>query len=172
MASTAARLQMASGRRGDEPAAGAPRRVSQPETRLAGCACSNRVVFGQPLPDLTIHETATAYRILVPLKGVDLRHVYVFATPRAILVEIRIKTALVHAGTVHKEIQEQRLLRELRLGAVLKEGTTAVRAVGTDLEITCIKAVNAEEKAWSEMVRWDTRASLGCVKSPGIAFQN
>ena len=58
------------------------------------------------------------------------------------------------------EVQHQRIVRELKLEAYLKKNSIGVRMMGDDLEITCMKAPNADDHAWSELVCFDTRASL------------
>jgi hypothetical protein len=100
--------------------------------------------------------------ILLPLCGADLQQVYVIATPRSIVAEIRTKNKVNHPG-IALETQEQRIIREVRLQFDIKKRSTVTRVIGDALEITCTKADHADERPWSDLVRFDTRASLGSV---------
>lgn len=134
--------------------------------RLAsGCATveSPPTLFGDSLPPVRLTETEHELRIKLPLGGLDLRHVYVFASPRCIVVESRSKTSIAHAAVCATEVQDERIIRELKLHINIKEGSTRVRILGDELEITCTKAQAADDCHWSESLRLDTRASLGCV---------
>jgi HSP20 family molecular chaperone IbpA len=99
----------------------------------------------------------------VPLCGADLRQVYVLAGPHSIVVEIRTRKAIDHAHAVITEVQDERITREFRLNAEIKEGATALRRIGDELEITCMKADGPEDRIWSELVRFNTRASVGSI---------
>jgi HSP20 family molecular chaperone IbpA len=115
------------------------------------------------LPPATITETEDTLRILIPLYGVDLRHVYVIATARSIIVEIRMKNRIDHEGVAMTEVQEQRMIRELKFLTNIEERTTGVRVVRGELEITCTKADSGDDRGWSDLMHFDTRASLGCI---------
>src|SRR5579863_7053312 len=97
-------------------------------------------IICDPLPPATVTRSEETLQIVLPLCGVDLSHVYVIATSRAVVIELRTKRSLDHAGLGVTEIQEERIIRELKLPLEIKEGCTTVRTLGDDLEITCVKA--------------------------------
>lgn len=113
------------------------------------------------LPAVTVSEGATMITVTVPLDDVDMRQVFVFATPRSILVEVLRKCLLNHCGPIASEVQRNRITRELKFRCGLAKGTTAARLAGGCLEITSIKAVITGDEAWSEFIQMDTRSSLG-----------
>src|ERR1700719_1799428 len=47
---------------------------------------------------IQVTEEHDEYRILVPMGGISLRHVYVLATPRSLLIEIQVRKTLQHRG--------------------------------------------------------------------------
>ena len=121
------------------------------------------IASGDVLPPATITETADALRILIPLTGVDLQHVHVVASARSIVIEFRVKNRIDHAGVAVTEVQQKRIIRELKFDANLKRRCTSMRMRGDDLEITSMKADRNDDFVGSDLVRFDTRASLGCV---------
>ena len=134
--------------------------------RLPGIVCEglgDDIIVGRSLPVMNVTETGEGFTITVPLHRIDARNVYVFATPRSIAVEIRIRDVVSHAQVIHREIQHQRITRELVLREAIEEGSTSLRLHGDDLQITCRKASGLDDKTWSELVRLDTRCSLGSV---------
>lgn len=120
-------------------------------------------MVGRPLSPIEVTDTASGFRIVVPLNGIDARHFYVFALPHSVLIEMRMRTATVHCGADCEETQNQRVTRELRLTNAIKEGGTTVRLLGSNLEITCSKAPRLDDKAWSELIQLQTHCSLGGV---------
>lgn len=126
---------------------------------MEGAECE-RPVLGDLLPPANIASTGGMLRILIPLCGVDIRHVYVMAPSRAIIVEIRTKNNLDYAGVGISELQDERITRELKLQTEIKEGSTTVRKVADNLEITCSMSDAADDRAWSELIRVDTPASI------------
>ncbi len=115
------------------------------------------------LPEIAVNETDSVLNLSIPLRGVDARTVYVIASARSITVEVRIINAICRTGFIHKELQQQRITRELRFRENIVKGSTIVRYFGGDLEIRCVKGHCEDESAWSELVTLDTRSSLGSV---------
>lgn len=126
---------------------------------------SQPLVFLTQLPPVKPNEDGGEYKILVPTRGIDLRHIYLVATPVSLLIEVRIRNSIKHdeADPVFAEIEYQRISRELRFRHPIEERGTIVQVRGAALQITCRKAATSEEKSWSEMLHFDTRASLGPV---------
>ena len=118
-----------------------------------------------PLPAISVADSIRTFRVVVPLDGIDARQVFVFATPFSIVVEIRIKRVLEHPGPINSEIQRYRITRELRCREGIAKGSTAVRLLGSNLEITGIKASSPDDEDWSEFIQVDTRCSLGACQS-------
>jgi len=119
--------------------------------------------FSNVLPPVEITETAEHLRILIPLDGIDARHVYVFATARSISIEVRMKHSIIRPGGIYEEVQYQRLTRELKLHQAIRQGLNNLRVMCDNLEITCRKAFTSDDTTWSELLQMDTRGSLGCV---------
>lgn len=130
--------------------------------RNSGDRRNDTTTFGQPLPLIYIAETAAGLRILVPLKGIHPRQVYVFATPHSILVEMRARNTVHHARAI-QEIQHRSITRELKFNDLIREGSTSIRLLGDDLEITCTTTRAEEEKNWSELVQLDMRGARGSM---------
>jgi HSP20 family molecular chaperone IbpA len=99
------------------------------------------------------------------MSGIDLRHVYVLAAPQSLLIEIRVRKTVQHQedDPVDAEIEDRRVSRELKLRHRIERRRTVVDTVGDLLRITSVKASEAEENMWSDLVHLDTRASLGSV---------
>ena len=121
------------------------------------------LISPQSLAPITITETASQFKILLPLDGIDARKLYIFATQQSILIEVRINRTVRHQRANCQEVQHQRLTREIRLHKPIEEGATTVSWIGNNLEITCVKATDLADRAWSEFVHLDTRASLGGI---------
>ncbi len=119
------------------------------------------------IPQLRVIEDRDQYTILVPLKGIDLRQVFILAAPRSLLIEVRVREILQDQGNdlIEAEVENQRISRELTLRHPIRRGRTAVDTVGGLLRITSLKAPEATEDHWSDLVHFDTRASLGPVYS-------
>lgn len=113
------------------------------------------------LPAKIVNED-TAYKLVVPISGIDPRHVYVLAAPHSVLVEIRTKCVIPHEvdGAAVNENTQQRISREFTLPDEIEAGTAAVRISGDSLEITAAKSPS-EHEPWSELIHFDTRGSLG-----------
>jgi len=126
---------------------------------------SQPLVFVTRLPPVKPVENGGEYKILVPTNGIDLRHFYVMATPDSLLIEVRIRNSFKHDGAepVFSEVQTQRISRELRFRHPIQERGTIVQVRGGALQITCRKAATCEQKPWSEILHFDSRASLGSV---------
>ena len=126
---------------------------------------SQPLVFSTQLPPVKPVENGGEYKILVPTNGIDLRHFYVMATPDSLLIEVRIRNSFKHDGAepVFSEVQTQRISRELRFRHPIEERGTIVQVRGGALQITCRKAATSEQKSWSEILHFDSRASLGSV---------
>jgi HSP20 family molecular chaperone IbpA len=117
------------------------------------------------VPSIQVTEDREKYRILVPMSGIDLRHVYVLAAPQSLLIEIRVRKTVQHQedDPVDAEVEDRRVSRELKLRHPIERRRTVVDTVGDLLRITSVKASEAEENMWSDLVHFDTRASLGSV---------
>jgi HSP20 family molecular chaperone IbpA len=126
---------------------------------------SHPLVFLTQLPPVEPVENGGEYKILVPTNGIDLRHFYVVATPDSLLIEVRIRNSFKHdePDPVLAEIHNQRISRELRFRHPIEERGTIVQVRGGELQITCRKAATSDDKSWSEILHFDTRASLGSV---------
>ena len=98
------------------------------------------------------------------MTGVDPRQVFVAATPDTLLIEIRDRETVNHEGNgpVFSEIQDRRASRELRFRHPIEKGIS-LRVNRNQLLITCRQASTGKEQSWSELLRLDTRASLGGV---------
>lgn len=112
---------------------------------------------------IQVTESERDYRISVPAGDVDLRRIWVFATPRSIRIETRSRAEVTHRETACKEVDEHRLIRELNLPQFIREGCTKVTPCGNLLEITCLKEPNGDDRNWVEMLPFDTRASFGRI---------
>jgi HSP20 family molecular chaperone IbpA len=117
------------------------------------------------VPSIQVTEDRDTYRILVPMSGIDLRHVYVLAAPQSLLIEIRVRKTVQHEqdDPVDAEVEDRRVSRELKLRHPIERRRTVVDTVGDLLRITSVKASAAEENMWSDLVHFDTRASLGSL---------
>ena len=105
------------------------------------------------------------YRIVVPLSGIDPRNIYVFANPRSLVVEIRLKSEIHHEsgkGPV-AETSERRISREFALPTEIEERATIVRVCGECLQIIAREALGEHSTSWSELIQFDTRRSVGSV---------
>ena len=118
------------------------------------------------LPGIAASESATMIRLLVPLEGVDVRHVYLIATPRSIELEVLTKSICKGSGPVRTETQRHRITRELTLRDAITKGSTTARLFGESLEITSIKTASTGDEAWSELIQVDTRCSVGGCEAP------
>jgi HSP20 family molecular chaperone IbpA len=112
-----------------------------------------------------IAENQSQYRIIVPLLGIDPRKIHVFVMAHSLLIEIRFKTSVHHQMTngVVMESINRRILREFNLPIEIEEGTTTVQVCGASLHITARKSGSDRQASWSQLIHFDTRASLGCV---------
>lgn len=113
------------------------------------------------LPGIAASESATMIRLLVPLDRIDLRQVYIFATPRSILFEVLRKSVLKHPGPIETETQRYRITRELTFRDGIAKGSTGARLCGGSLEITSRKSASTDQEAWTEFIELDTRSSAG-----------
>lgn len=118
---------------------------------------------GPALPPIHVKETAAGFQIAVPVGDIDLRRVWVFASPRAIRIEIRSRAIQSHAQAGCEEVDEQRIVRELKLPHAIQEGRTCVMPLGNELQIACLKDGTADDATWAELLHFDTRASIGCI---------
>lgn len=142
-----------------------PEPCRSPVPGCKACFRDEESLMDKMLPRIAIAETVTSIKLVVPLNGADPRHAFVFATPTSILIEIRITNIIERSRIVYKEIQHQRITRDLKLDTNIQEGSTRVRMLGDNLEITCTKALSGDDKVWSELVYTTTRSSLGCITS-------
>jgi HSP20 family molecular chaperone IbpA len=120
--------------------------------------------FHDEVPAIEIAEGASEYRLRVPLASLDPRKLYVFATPHALLIEIRFKSTLCHSTTNApvRETIEHRIAREFTLPIEIEHGTTTVRVCGQFLDITAPKSQQAQQTSWSELVHFDARPPSDC----------
>lgn len=116
-------------------------------------------------PSIEITEAQTDYKIIVPLSGIDPRKIYLFATPRSLLIEIRSKSTVCHElpGATATEKIDHRISRELTLPAGIKQGGTTVELRGASLLITARKSDCEQPAPWSQLIHFDTRAGLGLI---------
>jgi HSP20 family molecular chaperone IbpA len=112
-----------------------------------------------------LEEMMYTYEIRIPLTGTDFRNVYVFATSHSVLVELRVKDTIYHqtGAAILREEVDRRIAREFNFPEEIRQGSTTVQVVGDELQITCLKTQEPQEKPWSELVPFNTRASLGCA---------
>jgi HSP20 family molecular chaperone IbpA len=142
------------------------RRFSSKRTRASETGAAGAHILGKELPPIEWDESDAGHTILVPMHGIDLRHIYVVAGPDSILIDMKVRKTVKHEdeGPLLVEIRDQRISRELKFRHTIQKGATVVRVRGEALEITCRKATQTEESnSWSELLRFDTRSSLGCV---------
>ena len=124
-----------------------------------------RLLAQQESGAIEIAEDTSQYNIAVPLAGIAPRSVYVFATPRSLLIEFRAKRVVSHKminGFVTESIK-QRISREFSLPVEIEQGTTIVKVCGDSLQITAGKSQEEQQGPWSQFIHFDTRASLGCI---------
>lgn len=69
----------------------------------------------------------------------------------------------VHHARAIQEIQHRSITRELKFNDLIREGSTSIRLLGDDLEITCTTTRAEEEKNWSELVQLDMRGARGSM---------
>lgn len=121
------------------------------------------------LPGILAGESATMIRLLVPLDGIDMRQVYIFATPRSIIFEVLKRSTLKHPGPIETETQRYRITRELTFRDGIAKGSTVARLCGGSLEISSMKSASTDHEAWSEFIQLDTRSSAGLCVAPSCA---
>jgi len=132
---------------------------------------SNVSVIPRPLvwqhepPPIEIAEGQSEYKVIVPLSGIDPGKIHVVATPRSLLIEIRLKSSVRHQMTnaVVTESIDRRISREFSLPIEIERGTTTVQVRGEFLQITARKSPHDQQASWSQLIHFDTRASLGCL---------
>lgn len=110
-------------------------------------------------PPIEIAERPSEYEVALPLKGIDPRNIYVFARPRALLIEIRFKSTVCH-GMVNSHVTEtidRRVSREYSLPIEIEQGATKVQIQGQVLYITARKSKYDVQGSWSELVPFDTQ---------------
>lgn len=111
--------------------------------------------FEFPLIEIT--EDSAEYTFIVPLAGIDPRRIYVFARPRSLLIEIRLKNSVCHElvrASVMESI-DRRIARELTLPINIEHGTTRVCVNGEFLHITARKSEHEQSRAWSELIHFE-----------------
>lgn len=103
---------------------------------------------------IEITEGQSEYRIMVPLAGIDPRKIYVFATPRSLLIEIRFKSTVCHelAHSLVTETVDKRISRELALPVEIEQGATTARVSDDALHITARKSEREQEISWSQLI--------------------
>lgn len=121
------------------------------------------ITFGSSLPPIRVLDWGPTFRFLVPLGNIDPNRFYVIAKPAGILIETRTNNTICHVQDGFIEVQDQRLIRELKFPLTLKRGSTVVKILENELEITCAEADHPDDTPWSELIRFNSRASLGCV---------
>jgi HSP20 family molecular chaperone IbpA len=80
---------------------------------------------------IDVAEDESEYKIIVHLSGIDPRKIYVFATPRSLLIELRFKSTIYHdlARALVTESIDRRISREFSLPIEIEQGTTKVAAI-------------------------------------------
>lgn len=125
-----------------------------------------RPVFRQcESPPIEITESQSEYKMIVQLSGIDPRHIYIFAMPQSILIEIRFKSLVRHEtkkAAVMESI-DQRIAREFSLPVEIEQGATTIRTCGESLVVTAQKAKERQETSWSQLIQFDTRVSACCA---------
>jgi HSP20 family molecular chaperone IbpA len=113
----------------------------------------------EEFPAIEIAEEATEYKIIVPLSGIDPRKIYVFATPRSLLIEIRSKITVPHEldQALVMEGIDHRVSREFRLPVEIEQGGTEVQIGGESLDITARKSERQQQLPWSQLIHFDMR---------------
>ena len=130
---------------------------------LPGNVQRDNLTLAEFLPTIQIADHRDWFRIIVPVGDVDLRNVWIFAKPRSVSIEIRSRDTVAHGDSCCEEIDEWHVTRELKLPQYIKEGCTTVMPLGSNLEIMCVKDAHQEDRSWVEMLRFDTRASIGSI---------
>jgi HSP20 family molecular chaperone IbpA len=108
---------------------------------------------------IEVVEDQSEYRILVHLAGIDPRKVYVIATPRSLLIEVRFKTSVCHelANSLVRESIDRRSSRELILPIAIAQGGTRVQVRPDSLLITARKSEREQETPpWSQLLHFET----------------
>jgi HSP20 family molecular chaperone IbpA len=111
---------------------------------------------------IEVAEDESEYKIIVSLSGIDPRKIYVFATPRSLLIEIRFKSTIYHdlPRALVTESIDRRISREFSLPIEIVQGATRVQISGDSLHITARKSEREQETSWSQLIHVDTLASL------------
>jgi HSP20 family molecular chaperone IbpA len=144
-----------------------------PKRRATSCRTSirpNASVIPPPLTwqdeslPIEIAEGQSEYKVIVPLSGIDPRKIYVFAMPRSLLIEIRFKSSIRHQmiNALVTESIDRRISREFTLPIEIAHGATTVQVCGESLHITARKSEHDQQTSWSQLIHFDSRASLGC----------
>ncbi|MBV9035367.1 MAG: hypothetical protein JO182_12840 [Acidobacteriaceae bacterium] len=132
-------------------------------TRLKKAIRTQPFPLDKKLPPFQWSESTGECTIMVPVAGVDLRQIFILATPDTLLIEFRDRETLKQEGysPVFSETRDRRVSRELRLRHPIEKGI-CLQIYGSEMRITCRKA-RTQEEPWSELLYYNTRASLGCV---------
>jgi HSP20 family molecular chaperone IbpA len=162
------------GRRTPRKASGVSRIRNAKRARSAELSKATTAIDRDPitavkeLAPIQVTDTGAEYHVLVPTCGMDAGHFYVLASRRSLLIEVRVKKTLQYEayGPLEAEIIDQRISRELKLGEPIRENCTVLHLMGDFLQITAQKASVGEVKNWSELLRFNTRASLGYAAAP------
>jgi len=117
----------------------------------------------EELNPIEVAERKLDYKVVVPLSGIDPRKIYVIAKPQGIVIEFRLKSGMRHANSNVAETTECRISKEFTFPSEIKRCTTIIQVCGDSLHITARKAEGGPQDAWSELIHFDTRGSLGCV---------
>jgi HSP20 family molecular chaperone IbpA len=116
---------------------------------------------------LRLDEDSAAYHLSLPVRGIDLRNLHIFTSPRSVSIELRTRRSFPHQSEepIQSDAEIQRICREVRFRERIERGKAHASMAGNTLHITLPKATSEEDGNWSEWITFDTRASLGCIST-------
>jgi HSP20 family molecular chaperone IbpA len=106
-----------------------------------------------------IADGSGEYKLTMPLVGIDPRNVFILASPRSLLIEVRLKRTISHetTGGPVAECIDRRITREFTLPVEIARNGTSVQVVEKRLQITARKAQHDQQGPWSQLVCFSTQ---------------
>jgi HSP20 family molecular chaperone IbpA len=100
-----------------------------------------------------VKDEALFYKLRMTLRGIDRREIYVIASPRSVVVEVRRKRVFRSpTESAVTECLDQRMSREFHFPDEIIKGETTVVVQGGILEIIVMKSSFDQKSQWSELV--------------------
>lgn len=109
-------------------------------------------LLGEVAP-VRVEDDALSYKLIMSLRGIEPRMVYVIASPRSVLIEIRHKSvARLPTTSGITESLDRRTSREFYFPVEICRGGTSVFVRAGVLEITAQKSPDNQLAQWSELI--------------------